>query len=107
MRVCLEAWLCWIWQLTSDHRLVELWTRRGFTCDCPTTSMCPEGKKNKCTLNPPEKQPQPPNEENRYSKNFSGTFCRCGRDYDPETEVEAMINCIGCEVSEAGDRRAA
>lgn len=61
--------------------------------------MCPEGKKHKCTLNPPEKQPQPPNEANRYSKNFAGTFCRCGRDYDPETEVEAMINCIGCEVS--------
>lgn len=63
--------------------------------------MCPSdsGKKNKCTLNAPEKQPQPVNEKNRYTKNFAGVFCRCGRDYDPETEIEAMLNCIACEVS--------
>ena len=56
------------------------------------------GKRRKCTLNPPEAQPQEPNDENRYGKNFAGKFCRCGRDYDPETETEAMLNCIGCEV---------
>lgn len=59
--------------------------------------MCSNARKHKCTLNPPDRQPQPANEGNRYSKNFKGEFCRCGRDYDPETEVEAMINCIGCE----------
>lgn len=94
--------------LTSDHRLVELWTRRSFQCDCPTIAMCPSdsSKKHKCTLNPPDKQPQPVNEKNRYTKNFTGAFCRCGRDYDPETEVEAMINCIACEVSYSDARDA-
>jgi len=57
------------------------------------------GKRRKCTLIPPQEQPQQPNEENKYGANYSGTFCRCGRDYDPETETEAMLNCIACEVS--------
>lgn len=98
--------------LTAEHRLVELWTKRAFTCDCPTSAMCPPSSpstgKRTCKLNPPEQQPQPPNEANvgRYSHNFSGEFCRCGRDYDPETESEAMINCIGCEVS-PGERATA
>ena len=84
----------------EEHKLVELWTKRRFQCDCPTTSMPAfiSNKRRRCTLNPPEAQPQPPNEENRYTRNFSGVFCRCGRDYDPETEVEAMLNCMGCEV---------
>lgn len=56
-------------------------------------------KRRKCVLNGPETQPQLPNEKNRYSKNFQGKFCRCGRDYDPETEEEAMLCCLGCEVS--------
>lgn len=69
--------------------------------------MCPPSStssgKRRCNLVPPEQQPQPPNEGNagRYTHNFRGEFCRCGRDYDPETEVEAMIHCIGCEVSDS------
>lgn len=57
------------------------------------------GKRRKCTLNPPEQQPQQPNEENKYGPNYAGKFCRCGREYDAETETEAMLNCIACEVS--------
>ncbi|CAK9786946.1 hypothetical protein CC85DRAFT_286164 [Cutaneotrichosporon oleaginosum] len=84
----------------SEHRLVELWSKRSFTCDCPTSAMCsPSSSKRRCNIFPPDQQPQPPNEGNagRYTHNFVGEFCRCGRDYDPETETEAMIHCIGCE----------
>lgn len=83
-----------------EHELVELWTKRSFQCDCPTECMAlPEGSsKRRCCLNPPETQPQPLNEKNRYSHNFAGKFCRCGRDYDPLSETEAMINCMACEV---------
>lgn len=67
----------------------------------PSSSSGAGSSKRRCKLNPPEEQPQPPNEANegRYTQNFAGKFCRCGRDYDPESESEAMINCIGCEVS--------
>lgn len=93
-----------------DHKLVELWTRRHFRCDCPTTCMQPEpsasalpgstsAKRRRCTLNPPQIQPAEDNSENRYNKNYKGEFCRCGREYDPLVETEGMLCCIGCEVS--------
>jgi E3 ubiquitin-protein ligase UBR7 len=90
---------------------VELWTKRDFTCDCPTETMSTttacdgeasgsaSSSSRKCALKPAQEQPQPPNEGNRYSHNFRGEFCRCGRAYDPVTECEAMVHCIGCEVS--------
>lgn len=53
---------------------------------------------NRCQITPPDQQPQLDNEENTYTHNFKGEFCRCGRTYDPETETEAMIQCIACEV---------
>ncbi|TYJ56609.1 hypothetical protein B9479_002701 [Cryptococcus floricola] len=87
----------------GEHKLVELWTKRSFRCDCPTTSMQPEPpagnqvKRRRCALNPPEIQPQSPNHNNKYTHNFEGEFCRCGRDYDAETEEEAMLSCLGCE----------
>ncbi|WVQ78008.1 hypothetical protein IAT38_000089 [Cryptococcus sp. DSM 104549] len=85
----------------GDHKLVELWTKRAFRCDCPTACMQPEpvppATRRRCKLNAPELQPEDPNHDNVYSKNFEGKFCRCGRDYDAETETEAMLCCIGCE----------
>ncbi|RSH78307.1 uncharacterized protein EHS24_002776 [Apiotrichum porosum] len=98
---CGEKGVCYGCSISchSDHRLVELWTKRSFQCDCPTSAMCPsEGpSKRRCSLNPPEQQPQAPNDRNHYGQTFSGKFCRCGRDYDPETEIEAMVTCIACE----------
>ncbi|XAO24080.1 hypothetical protein I312_102870 [Cryptococcus bacillisporus CA1280] len=100
---CGEKGVCYGCSISchSEHRLVELWTKRSFRCDCPTVSMQAEqssgSKRRKCVLNRPEIQPSLPNEKNRYSKNFQGKFCRCGRDYDPETEKEAMLCCLGCE----------
>jgi hypothetical protein len=106
-----------------EHKLVELWTKRSFRCDCPTTpatasateddseslpkieagtSSSPSrpSRGRRCTLHPADQQPQSANEHNVYSKNFKGEFCRCGRAYDPETEEEAMLNCIACEVGD-------
>ncbi|WVF72282.1 hypothetical protein IAT40_007094 [Kwoniella sp. CBS 6097] len=121
---CGEKGVCYGCSISchSEHRLVELWTRRHFRCDCPTTPTQPEPssastsanttnstsqsastsqnprvKRRKCTLYPPEKQPQAFNEENSYTQTFQGKFCRCGREYDAETETEAMICCIACE----------
>ncbi|KAK8869888.1 hypothetical protein IAR55_000456 [Kwoniella newhampshirensis] len=103
---CGEKGVCYGCSISchAEHRLVELWTKRSFRCDCPTTSTQPEPdpsssntRRRRCTLNPPEAQPQLPNEKNVYSKNFKGQFCRCGREYDAETETEAMICCIACE----------
>ncbi|WVQ98647.1 hypothetical protein IAU59_005778 [Kwoniella sp. CBS 9459] len=115
---CGEKGVCYGCSISchAEHRLVELWTRRHFRCDCPTTSTQPQPnaaltsdsssstsfpltstKRRKCTLYPPDKQPQEPNEENAYTQNFKGKFCRCGREYDAETETEAMVCCIACE----------
>lgn len=78
---------------------MELWTRRHFRCDCPTTGRSPQAEtsSHRCRLNDPSSQPQECNQENKYGPNYSGKFCRCGRDYDPETETEGMLNCIACE----------
>ncbi|KAL7422274.1 hypothetical protein Q5752_002920 [Cryptotrichosporon argae] len=106
----------------TDHRLVELWTRRAFRCDCPTSAMpSSSARPHVCRLYRPSladanpdadtdvapyaadsagasKARAPPNARNRYhADNFAGRFCRCGRPYDPETEDEAMICCIACE----------
>ncbi|WWC61214.1 uncharacterized protein I303_103794 [Kwoniella dejecticola CBS 10117] len=100
---CGEKGVCYGCSISchSEHRLVELWTRRSFRCDCPTTTTQPEPtpskKRRRCQLYPPEAQPQEANEKNHYTHNFKGKFCRCGREYDAETETEAMICCIACE----------
>lgn len=52
----------------------------------------------KCSLTPQSVEPRPANDENKYNQNYKGDFCRCGRPYDPETEKEGMLCCIGCEV---------
>ncbi|WRT67041.1 uncharacterized protein IL334_004007 [Kwoniella shivajii] len=107
---CGEKGVCYGCSISchAEHRLVELWTRRTFKCDCPTKSTQPEPKskfesghpakrRRRCNLYPPESQPQEPNERNHYTQNFKGKFCRCDREYNAETETEAMICCIACE----------
>ncbi|WWD01501.1 hypothetical protein V866_008445 [Kwoniella sp. B9012] len=100
---CGEKGVCYGCSISchSEHRLVELWTRRSFRCDCPTSSTQPEpvppAKRRRCGLYPPHQQPQEPNEKNKYTQNYKGKFCRCGKEYDAETETEAMICCIACE----------
>ncbi|KAG8853841.1 hypothetical protein FRB96_007981 [Tulasnella sp. 330] len=74
----------------ADHEQLELFPKRSFRCDCPTTAIAVN-----CTLH--SGIAEPPNEENTYGQNFQGRFCRCGRDYDPTTETEIMAQCVACE----------
>ncbi len=73
-----------------DHEQVELFPKRTFRCDCPTSSTSVA-----CTLH---RVLEEPNADNSYGQNFKGMFCRCGRPYDPTTETETMLQCVICEV---------
>ncbi|EDR09981.1 uncharacterized protein LACBIDRAFT_318396 [Laccaria bicolor S238N-H82] len=73
----------------TDHEQIELFPKRNFRCDCPTTSIA-----HPCTLNTTLKDE---NTTNVYGQNFEGKFCRCGRPYDAKTERETMIQCLACE----------
>jgi E3 ubiquitin-protein ligase UBR7 len=74
----------------TDHEQLELFPKRNFRCDCPTSSLA-----HVCTLH---QHSEEPNLNNVYGQNFKGTFCRCGRDYIAEEELETMIQCLACEV---------
>lgn len=74
----------------TEHEQLELFPKRNFRCDCPTTSLA-----HSCTLH---HHLEGPNTSNHYGKNFEGNFCRCGRDYDAQQERETMIQCLACEV---------
>ena len=74
----------------TDHEQLELFPKRNFRCDCPTSALTVP-----CSLH---KNPEAPNEVNEYGQNFDGKFCRCGRPYDAKTERETMIQCLACEV---------
>ncbi|KAJ7705439.1 hypothetical protein B0H17DRAFT_973989 [Mycena rosella] len=73
----------------TDHNQIELFPKRNFRCDCPTTAIA-----HACTLHT---DPAPPNAGNQYGQNFHAKFCRCGRPYDAKTERETMIQCLSCE----------
>ncbi|EIN04624.1 hypothetical protein PUNSTDRAFT_128198 [Punctularia strigosozonata HHB-11173 SS5] len=73
----------------GEHEQIELFPKRRFRCDCPTSALA-----HPCTLH---KEAEPENTENAYNRNFDGAFCRCGRRYDPERERETMIQCVVCE----------
>lgn len=75
----------------TDHEQVELFPKRHFRCDCPTSSLL-----HPCTLH---KSLEEENTDNSYGQNFRGIFCRCGRPYDAKKERETMIQCLVCEVS--------
>ncbi|KDQ16851.1 hypothetical protein BOTBODRAFT_106538 [Botryobasidium botryosum FD-172 SS1] len=74
----------------GDHEQIELFPKRAFRCDCPTTSL-----PHACTLHTTATEPE--NADNTYGQNFKGLFCRCGRTYDASTERETMVQCVACE----------
>ncbi|KAL8280969.1 hypothetical protein RQP46_006648 [Phenoliferia psychrophenolica] len=75
----------------GEHELVELFMRRDFRCDCGTSRM---GAGSCCNLT--KRADAAPN-DNRYDKSFKGSFCICGKPYDPHTETDSMYQCITCE----------
>src|ERR1700742_3239555 len=66
----------------TDHHQLELFPKRNFRCDCPTSAL-----PHSCTLHNTQEDP---NINNKYGKNFHGQFCRCGREYDATVELETM-----------------
>ncbi|KAJ7054120.1 hypothetical protein C8F01DRAFT_1163977, partial [Mycena amicta] len=73
----------------TDHDQVELFPKRNFRCDCPTTAVA-----HPCALHSDR---EPPNTSNQYGQNFKNQFCRCGRPYDAKIERETMLQCLSCE----------
>ncbi|EGN94427.1 hypothetical protein SERLA73DRAFT_114653 [Serpula lacrymans var. lacrymans S7.3] len=73
----------------TDHEQIELFPKRNFRCDCPTSTIT-----HSCTLH---KSLEEENSSNEYGQNYQGVFCRCGRPYDVKTERETMIQCLSCE----------
>ncbi|GJE92444.1 zf-UBR domain-containing protein [Phanerochaete sordida] len=76
----------------SDHDQLELFPKRKFRCDCPTAALA-----HPCSLHHKADGQEPVNALNEYGRNFDGVFCRCGREYDAQTEIETMIQCLACE----------
>lgn len=74
----------------TDHDQLELFPKRNFRCDCPTGAL-----PHLCNLHTHLEEP---NDTNIYGQNFTGVFCRCGREYDAQQERETMIQCLACEV---------
>ncbi|KDQ53835.1 hypothetical protein JAAARDRAFT_60941 [Jaapia argillacea MUCL 33604] len=75
----------------TDHEQVELFPKRNFRCDCPTSAI-----PHQCTLHG-DGAVEEENKGNGYGQNFRGLFCRCGRKYDAKTERETMVQCVACE----------
>ncbi|GAA6049601.1 hypothetical protein JCM3770_005029 [Rhodotorula araucariae] len=78
----------------GEHELVELFNRRNFRCDCGTEAM---GAGSTCSIS--GRDDAAPNMLNRYDANFQGRFCFCerGKNYDPQTETDDMLQCLVCE----------
>ena len=73
-------------------KIVELWTKRNFRCDCGNSKF----GEFFCKLFPNK---DVENVENSYNHNFKGVYCTCLRPYpDPDVEEQVeMIQCCICE----------
>lgn len=71
----------------TDHDLVELFSKRGITCDCGTTRI----KGDPCFL---RKIGELEKSDNAfYGHNFDNKFCVCDTEYN-ETEPGIMVQCL-------------
>lgn len=76
----------------DGHEVVELWTRRGFRCDCGNEKFGVM----ECKL---FKEKEPANKGNVYNQNYRGVYCSCHRPFpDPDgAEQGEMLQCCICE----------
>lgn len=77
----------------SGHKLVELWTKRGYSCDCGTKRIGGDP----CQLRQTGELEECDNKH--YGQNFDGLFCDCHEDTFSE-ESSIMFQCllgISCE----------
>ncbi|SSD59459.1 uncharacterized protein SCODWIG_01220 [Saccharomycodes ludwigii] len=89
-------------QCHSTHEIVELFSKRDFTCDCGT-ERDGNGKHNGvyCQIRK-NTELDIPSYTNVYGHNYTaGEFCSCNSKYDPNTESGDMIQCVlGLECNE-------
>ncbi|KAL8536346.1 hypothetical protein ACS0TY_011826 [Phlomoides rotata] len=76
----------------EGHEVLELWTKRGFRCDCGNSKF----GEFFCKLLASK---DVENSNNAYNHNFKGTYCTCDLPYpDPNVEEQVeMIQCCICE----------
>ena len=81
--------------------IVELFTKRHFTCDCGTERDNRVKKDNevRCMIRKNTSDDIPAS-DNIYNQNFKGFFCDCSKEYDPDSPA-IMLQCIlGLECDE-------
>lgn len=93
-------------QCHGEHTLVEIFTKRNFTCDCgtkrlPTTSPCTL-RINTETNTKGGVHSEEPDVNNKYNQNFKNRFCGCECDYDPFQQKGTMFQCLGLGTAETG-----
>ncbi|PSR97625.1 putative zinc finger in N-recognin-domain-containing protein [Coniella lustricola] len=93
-------------QCHGEHQLVEIFSKRNFTCDCGTTRL-PSTSPCALRLNPSTNSrggvhSEEPNQGNKYNQNFRNRFCACECDYDPFQQKGTMFQCLGLGTHETG-----
>ncbi|KAF3760878.1 hypothetical protein M406DRAFT_228925, partial [Cryphonectria parasitica EP155] len=93
-------------QCHGEHQLVEIFTKRNFTCDCgtkrlPSTSPCTL-RLNPLTNTLGGVHSEEPSATNKYNQNFRNRFCACECDYDPFQQKGTMFQCLGLGTHETG-----
>ncbi|KAL0942154.1 metaphase-anaphase transition protein [Colletotrichum truncatum] len=93
-------------QCHGEHTLVEIFTKRNFTCDCgttryPATSPC-SLRVNSSTNTKGGVHSEEPDANNKYNQNFRNRFCACECDYDPFQQKGTMFQCLGLGTTETG-----
>ncbi|KAK1688724.1 putative zinc finger in N-recognin-domain-containing protein [Colletotrichum godetiae] len=93
-------------QCHGEHTLVEIFTKRNFTCDCgtkrfPSTNPC-SLRINPATNTKGGVHSEEPDANNKYNQNFRNRFCACECDYDPFQQKGTMFQCLGLGTSETG-----
>ncbi|KAH8893237.1 hypothetical protein GQ53DRAFT_717876 [Thozetella sp. PMI_491] len=93
-------------QCHGEHTLVEIFTKRNFTCDCgtkrfPESSPC-NLRINQTTNTKGGVHSEEPDPNNKYNHNFRNRFCGCECDYDPYQQKGTMFQCLGLGTHEEG-----
>ena len=90
----------------GEHKLVELFHKRDFTCDCGTTRINSETpcnlRINASAGRKGDVRGEDPAEGNRYDHNFANRFCECNCEYDPYKEKGTMFQCLGLSSEKDG-----
>ncbi|CCK69957.1 uncharacterized protein KNAG_0D02060 [Huiozyma naganishii CBS 8797] len=81
--------------------LVELFTKRHFTCDCGTERDNRVQQKDaiRCEIRKNTSDDIPAS-DNVYNQNFKGLFCDCAKEYDPDNAAVMLQCAIGLQCNE-------